>query len=122
MTCLSVRLSVWLRAEQQRQYYMLGGKGGVVWIGGTNPLTGNVAKALNCTIVSWSHTSVTCVVPPGEGTNLRLTLVQAGTISASAAPSGCRRSSHGWERATPVALFSLITHPMSAIGVARSQP
>ena len=26
------------------------------------------------------------------------------------------------ERATPVALFSPITHPMSAIGVARSQP
>ena len=28
----------------------------------------------------------------------------------------------GWERATPMALFVPITHPMSAIGVARSQP
>jgi len=26
-----------------------------------------------------------------------------------------------WERATPMALFLLITHRMSAIGVARSQ-
>ena len=30
-------------------------------------------------------------------------------------------SVHRWERATPMALFLSIAHPMSAIGVARSQ-
>ncbi|MGE0579922.1 hypothetical protein, partial [Reyranella sp.] len=39
--------------------------------------------------------------------------------AASTAPAG--RWVLGWERATPMALFLSITHPMSAIGVARSQ-
>ena len=41
--------------------------------------------------------------------------VFAGEVSPSYGGGG------GWERATPVALFLSITHPMSATGVARSQ-
>ena len=59
---------------------------------------------------------------PGRVGLLREAVAASGIPEARSQWRRLVSRSHGWERATPVALFLPITHSMSATGVARSQP
>jgi len=49
---------------------------GTVWLGGRDPTGGDFTDALNCTVSTWTHTQIQCTVPPGEGQNLVISVVQ----------------------------------------------